>query len=149
MRSEPRQIECAIHVRAAPSTLFRIYEDVAAWHEWDPDTRCAHLDGPLRVGARGKLTPTQGNTVRMRVTDVSKDASFTVEAGIPLFRMRFAHELVAERDSTWVTHRVEFFGWLSPLIAPVIIRRLQAGLPMTLANLKALAELRQARATVA
>ena len=87
------QVEHRIVVQAPPEVLFRIYEDVAHWHTWDPDTKQATLDGPLRVGAKGSLTPTKGRTVPMVVTGVVAGRSFTVEARIPLFRMVFDHEL--------------------------------------------------------
>lgn len=134
------QVEHRILVQAPARTLFRIYEDVARWHTWDPDTREARLDGPPRPGARGSLTPTQGRTVPMQVTEVVTDRVFTVEARIPLFRMVFEHLLEPQAGGTAVTHRVRFHGLLSLVLGPVLIRRLNAGLPVTLARLRDLAE---------
>ncbi len=134
------QVEHRITVAAPPSTLFRIYADVGRWHTWDPDTRQATLDGPFVVGARGRLTPARGNTVPMLLTRVVPDECFTVESKIPLFRMLFEHELVPVGAGTQVTHRATFSGPLSLLLGPLLSRQLNAGLPLTLARLKALAE---------
>ena len=134
------QIEHKITVQAAPSVLFRIYEDVAHWHVWDPDTKRAMLDGPLQVGSNGTLTPTQGNTVPMQVTEVTRDRSFTVESKIPLFRMVFEHELTPVDGCTEVVHRVTLSGPLLLILGRVLGKRIDAGLPVTLRNLKALAE---------
>lgn len=138
------QVEFRIKVSASPATIFRIYEDVGAWHTWDPDTRLAVLDGPFEVGSRGRLTPTQGRTVPMEVTSLVRDSAFTVEAKIPLLRMRFDHELVPAQGMTEVTHRVVLSGPLSRVIGPMLVKRLNLGLPVTLGKLKALAESRGA-----
>jgi Polyketide cyclase / dehydrase and lipid transport len=141
-----RVIEHRIAVAAPAATIFRLYEDVAHWHTWDPDTRTAWLDGPLQPGSRGQLTPTQGNTVPMLVTRVEANRSFTVESRIPLFRMVFDHELAPEGPATRVIHRVTLSGPLVMVLGPMLARRLNAGLPVTLARLKAQAEARASTA---
>jgi hypothetical protein len=135
MRVEHRTL-----VRAPARRIFRLYEDVAAWHTWDPDTRSASLDGPFAVGTRGTLGPTEGRPVPMVLTCVEPDVRFTVESRIPLFRMVFEHELVPRGDAVEVVHRVTFSGLLSPVIGRMLAKRLHRGLPVTLANLKRLAE---------
>ena len=139
-----RALSCSAKARAAfnasPDSVFRLYEDVANWHTWDPDTKQATLDGPLRTGAQGKLTPTKGRTVPMRVTDVVPGRSFTVESKIPLFRMVFEHELTPGPSGTEIFHRVTFSGLLSILLGPMLSRQLNAGLPVTLERLKQRAE---------
>lgn len=134
------QIEHRINVEAPPETIFRIYEDVKNWHTWDPDTKQATLDGPFQVGSRGRLVPTKGNSVPMVLTQAVPGRSFTVESKIPLFRMVFEHELEQEQRSTRVIHRVAFTGLLSLVLGPILSKQLNAGLPVTLSRLKALAE---------
>lgn len=142
------QVEHRIRVATAAETIFRIYQDVPGWSTWDPDTRRATLDGPFEVGSRGSLTPAQGRTVPMLLTDVVPGRSFTVESRIPLFRMVFEHELHdvdapsgrATRPQTEVIHRVTLSGPLVLLLGRMLVRQLNAGLPVTLARLKTLAE---------
>ena len=134
------QVEHRTVAHAQPEVLFRIYEDVAHWHTWDPDTKHAALDGPMRVGARGTLTPTKGRTVPMLVTGGEANRSFTVESRIPLFRMVFEHELRPAPSGTEVVHRVTFSGLLSLILGPMLSRQLNSGLPVTLQRLKELAE---------
>lgn len=134
------QVEHRVLVAASPETIFRIYEDVQNWHTWDPDTKQASLDGPFRVGSRGRLTPPKGMAVPMLLTKVEPGKCFTVESKIPLFRMRFEHELVPLGGKTEVIHRVTFAGFLSVVLGPMLSKQLNAGLPVTLRNLKALAE---------
>ena len=138
------QLEHRVIIHSPPEMIFAIYEDVANWHTWDPDTKKATLDGPFQVGSRGRLTPTKGNTVPMQLTHVAAGKAFTVESKIALFRMLFEHELSPSSQGTQVVHRVSFFGLLSYLLGPMLIRQLNVGLPITLDRLKALAESRVA-----
>jgi hypothetical protein len=134
------QVEHRTIAHAQPEVIYRIYEDVAAWNTWDPDTKQATLDGPLRVGARGKLTPPKGLTVPMLITQATSGRSFTVESKIPMFRMVFEHELHPSEIGTEIVHRVTFSGLLSRVLGPMLAKQLNAGLPVTLGKLKQLAE---------
>lgn len=131
-------------ILATPNVLFRIYEDVANWHTWDPDTKRAFLNGPLKLGSKGKLTSTKGNTVPMKVTEFTRDRSFTVESKIPLFRMFFERELNPTTVGTEVVHRVTLSGPLLFILGRMVFRQLNTGLPVILRNLKQLAEARSA-----
>jgi hypothetical protein len=137
--------EHRITIEAPAEAIFLIYEDVDAWPTWDPDTRQAWIDGPFRVGTRGRLTPTQGNPVPMELTEVVPGRSFTVESKIPLFRMRFEHVLTPVEKGTEVLHRVTFSGPLSVLLGPMLARRIDKGMPVTLSRLKVLAEAQRSR----
>jgi uncharacterized protein YndB with AHSA1/START domain len=130
------KIEHRIKVTAPPERVFSLWADVTNWHTWDPDTKRATLEGPFQTGSRGRLTPTKGNAVPMLLTSVVPNKSFTVESKIPLFRMIFEHETHPTGSETEVIHRVSLSGFLSFLIGPMLRKQLNAGLPVTLANLK-------------
>ena len=134
------QVEHSVLVDASAGRIFRIYEDVAGWPAWDPDTQRASIEGPFAVGTRGSLTPPKGHTVPMLLTKVQPDACFTVESRIPLFRMVFEHELLPEGAATRVVHRVTFSGLLAAVLGRMLVKRLNQGLPVTLAKLKRRAE---------
>ncbi len=138
------QVEHRIKVATAPEAIFRIYQDVENWHTWDPDTKRATLEGPFEVGSRGRLAPTKGSAVPMVLTQVVRDSCFTVESKIPLFRMVFDHELIPVQGMTEVIHRVTFSGALTFLLGRMLVKQLNAGLPVTLQRLKALAESQRA-----
>jgi hypothetical protein len=120
--------------------LFDIYANVSGWKDWDPDTKEACIDGPFEVGSKGHLTPAKGRRVPMVLTEVVPGRRFTVESKIPLLCMKFEHELHPRGQETEVIHRVAFSGLLSTLLGRIIGSQVDKGLPVTLANLKALAE---------
>ncbi len=80
----------------------------------------------------------------MVLTRADPGRCFTVESKIPLFRMRFEHELVPVSGAIEVVHRVTFSGPLSLILGPILSKQLNTGLPVTLSKLKALAEVRSA-----
>ena len=69
-----------------------------------------------------------------------QQTGFTVESRMPLFRMVFEHELRPEGAATRVVHRVAFSGLLAALLGRMLVKRLNQGLPVTLAKLKRRAE---------
>jgi hypothetical protein len=76
----------------------------------------------------------------MLLTKVAIGSCFTVESKIPLFRMVFEHELSPQGNAVRVRHRVTFSGALSFLLGRMLVKQMNQGLPVTLANLKRLAE---------
>lgn len=142
MQKVPLSTEHRITVATDSTPIFGLYAKVADWPRWDPDTRAATLNGPFAVGSHGTLTPTKGSTVPMIVTFADPTRGFTVESRILLLlRMVFEHELLPSGPAqTEVVHRVTISGPLSRLIGPALKRRLDTGLPVTLARLKRMAE---------
>jgi len=134
------QVEHSILIQAPVQRIFQIYAEVSSWHTWDPDTKRASIAGPFAVGSRGSLTPTKGNTIPMLFTKVEPASGFTVESKIPLFRMVFEHELLPQNGTVKVVHRVTFSGALTFLLGRMLVKQLNHGLPVTLANLKRRAE---------
>lgn len=135
-------IEESIHIHAPAETVFDLYRDVGGWKQWDPDTSDARLDGPFEVGTLGRIVPAKGRGAPMRITEITPGRSFTVEAWIPLFRMKFDHELVPSGGGVRALHRVSFSGPLAFLFGPMVGKQVRAGLPHTMRSLKAHAERR-------
>lgn len=133
-------IEESIHVAATAGAVYAVWADVPRWPQWDPDTRRASLDGPLAVGARGRLTPRKGFTVAMRVVQAEPGRHFTVECPVLGNVMRFEHLLRPMDGGVQVTHRVSFHGWLAGWLRRTVGQDVRRGLPATLRGLKARAE---------
>jgi uncharacterized protein YndB with AHSA1/START domain len=132
-----------VAVQASPATIFALYTDVAGWSQWDPDVEHASITGVFAVGTSGTLKPTNGPQVRMRLTEVTHNRSFTDETTLPFCTVRFEHTLTPVGSTTHVRHSVEFAGPLAFFFVRVMGTSLQRGLPHALQRLKALAEQRQ------
>ena len=133
-------LEQSVLVRAAPEVVFALYADVPGWAGWDPDVRAASIDGPFVTGAVGSLTPMKGPRNRIAFVSVVPGRSFDVEARLPLCTMRLEHVLDREGECTRVTHRVLFRGPLALLFGWLVGRGIRAGMPGTLAGLRAACE---------
>jgi len=142
-------VEEEISIHAGAAQIFAIYADVSRWNTWDPDTKSALIEGPFEAGTRGRLAPTKGREIAITLVAVVPNRSFTVEGGIPMFRMCFEHELSQQGDITRVVHRVTFSGLLTFVLGRLIRAQLRRGLPVTLASLKRLAESPQSFAATA
>ena len=134
------EIEERIEIAVPPKVIDQIWSRVDQWHKWDPDTKEAYLNGPFTVGTTGRIVPTKGMGVSMVVTERTVGQSFTVEGGIPMFRMHFEHTLSPLENGVLVIHRVRFSGALSFLFGPGVAKQVRNGLPKTMKSLKTFAE---------
>ena len=82
----------------------------------------------------------------MEVTECVPDKSFTAQAKVPLFSMKFEHELATHAEGALVTHKVSFSGALSFLLGRIVGAQVRRGLPITMASLKRYAESKAAEA---
>lgn len=136
------KIEESIEIAVPPEVIDQIWSEVDRWHEWDPDTKQATLNGPFTVGTVGRIVPTKGMGVAMVVAERTPGKSFTVEGYIPFFRMHFEHTLSPTANGVLVSHNVWFSGGLSFLFGPGVAKQIRNGLPKTMLSLKAYAEAR-------
>jgi uncharacterized protein YndB with AHSA1/START domain len=137
----PRSVRCEIDVHASPERVFALWADVAHWHTWDPDTQWARIDGPFAPGTRGKIKSKQPLAAAMLLTSVQPGLAFTARVSALATHMDFEHHIERISDErVRVVHTARFSGWLAGLFMKQIGKPLASGLPITLRQLKALAE---------
>ncbi len=130
-------IEFSIDINAPAAAVFAAYAQVSRWHEWDPDTKKASIDGPCRSGAVGRLHPAKGLPVKMRLVDVRPSECLVALCPVLGSLMRFEHHIEAlPQGGVRARHRVIFSGWLAPLLDRYVGREVRKGLPITLNRLK-------------
>ena len=139
------EIEEQIEVATPPEIIDQIWSEVDRWHEWDPDTRKASLNGSFTLGTTGKLIPTKGLGVSIVITERTIGQSFTVKGKIPFFCMHFKHTQSTSENGVLVKHQVWFSGALAFLFGPLVARQIRNGLPKTMQSLKTYAETRYKR----
>jgi hypothetical protein len=131
----------SVEINAPKEAIFALYRDVEAWPIWDSETTSVHLPEGLNLDAKGWLKPRKGPKAHIRVAEVMEGKSFTIEATLPLCRMRFGHELKGKSvGQTTVTHWVSFDGPLAFLFRRVIGNGIDLTLPETLCGLKRTSE---------
>lgn len=103
-------------------------------------TRAARLDRGLALGSKGYLSPSKGHSIPISVTACKANHHFRVTSKTRLFRIDFDHELTPIVSGTRVVHRVSFGGLMKPVLALMLVPRIDEGLPETLRTLKTRAE---------
>lgn len=134
--------EHTILVEADPESIWDRWTRLDLWAEDDPKTQWAKLDGPLEVGATGKLKPTQGPVSKLTVTRLDQPNRFDIEMKVPAAVMRFEHEMApsgADGGPVKLTHRVVITGPFGGLYGWFVGRSIIAGLPNVMGNLARMA----------
>jgi len=118
-------VERSVWTRALPEAVWQIWADVENWNSWDHGIEYSTLEGPFAVGTKGRLKPQGGPPVHTELTAVEFPRSFVDESQLPLTRIIVSHQMEREGSMTKVTHRVEMKGFLSPLFAILIGRKMK------------------------
>jgi Polyketide cyclase / dehydrase and lipid transport len=124
---------------ATPAQLWSRYADPTSWPQWDHETESVTIEGPLAVGARGRLKPKGGPWTSFVVTEAEPGVGFADVTSLPLARLEFRHRIEAVPGGSRFTHAVTISGPLSPLFARVIGRTIAAEMPTAMAALARLA----------
>jgi len=134
------QFEESIRTSATPEQVFAVYEDVLNWSSWDPDVQSSSIEGDFKLGAKGKLTPSNGPEVKIQITELTKNRSYTTVSKLILCSIFFEHECISSGDEITIIHRVVFVGFLSLFFGRIIGSGIKKGLPKAMQGLKNAAE---------
>ncbi|MBP8920255.1 MAG: SRPBCC family protein [Micropruina sp.] len=113
---------CVVRTTHAPSAVFSRWADPESWPEWDPEVRRVSFEGPVQVGARGRLRPRSGPGTSFSVTAVERDREFTNASPMPGAMLTFEHLVSPAADGAEVAVTVRLDGPLAPLWARLVGR---------------------------
>lgn len=134
------QFDASTTIQAPAAKVFGIYANVTDWPQWDPDVKSASLQGSFASGAVGEVVPHGGPKSVLKFTAVVPNRLIRMQCKLPLGMMQFDYELLAQGDTTVVTHRTTFSGLLAPLWGRLIGASMKKSLPAALSGLKTHAE---------
>lgn len=137
-------IEYSIDIDVPADQIFKVYTDVSAWPDWDPDLRAAGIDGPFAAGTSGWIKPIKGPRMKTSLIKVTPGYAFTARSRLPLCTMDFTHRIETTDDPAMpqvcVTHGVTFEGMLAPLFRRIVGTQIEKALPAAMQGLKAYSE---------
>ena len=134
------KFEESIVIQARAEQIFSVYTEVSDWPKWDADTVASSIDGPFVVGTTGKIKPEGQPVTPIALVEVTPNKSFTVECKLPLCKMQFVHEMLAQDTATEVKNIVLFTGLLSPVFGFLIGSKIKKSMSTSLAGLKSYIE---------
>ena len=102
--------EHTLETTTEPEAIWRCYEDVDGWPDWDEGLEWARLLGPLKVGSAGSLKRKGSLRERFKVVEVNEGRGFTCIGRKLLTRLRLVHRVEPSNLGSRVTHRLEVRG---------------------------------------
>ena len=134
----------SIATTASPQALWRLFEDVAGWTNWNAGIERVSLAGPFATGSTFEMKPPGMDAFRSTLRDVRPHKGFVDETVLEDTRFLVSHELHAlPTGGTRIVYAVRVEGPEAATLGPLVT----ADFPEVLAALKALAE--RASATAA
>jgi hypothetical protein len=114
---------------ATPEAVYHRWTDIATWAEDDGDLDWVRVDGPVRVGATGRVK-TGGPVQRITFTELTPGRAMNFEIRLPGATLSFPHSVEQLAEGIRVTHGVRFSGPLAGLFGFVAGRKIALGLPL-------------------
>lgn len=131
------QCEHAIETTASPTAIWRRWEDVASWKQWNAGVQDIQLKGAFATGTWFDMTLPDGEVVSSRLDDVRRLDRFVDETLVGELRVRVSHRIVPLAGGrTQIVYAVDARGPDAAQIGPMI----SSDFPAVLAALAALAE---------
>jgi hypothetical protein len=120
------------------SRIWRLYEDVSTWPQWDEQAEVVTRDGPFATGSTGTMKFTGQDPLPYRLVKVEPEREFVDETLVGDLVIRVSHllEPVGE-ERLRITYAAQIDG--PPAQAREIGPLITADFPQTMASLIALA----------
>ena len=127
----------SIATTASPQVLWRLFEDVAGWTNWNAGIERIALDGPFAAGSTFEMKAPGMDAFHSTLRDVRPHQGFVDETVLDDTRFLVSHELHAlPSGGTRVIYAIRVEGPEAATLGPLVT----ADFPEVLAALKALAE---------
>jgi uncharacterized protein YndB with AHSA1/START domain len=98
------------HSNAPPAAFFARWVDHRTWAAWSSDADSVRVDGAVREGARGHLTPRGGPRHRFQITTLDPPREYTDTSHLPGGRMVVRQSATATADGTDIEVSVTITG---------------------------------------
>lgn len=97
----------SLDIPVPPERIWRWYADLASWPHWKAGVAAVELDGPLRTGATGLLTPPDQSPMPFRIVSATANEGYLSETEIAQdVVLRLEHTLTPlPGGATRVVHR--------------------------------------------
>jgi uncharacterized protein YndB with AHSA1/START domain len=135
----PSSFRMTLATTATRQAVYALWADPTQWTRWDPQIESASINGPVRVGARGKLKGTSGPESTIEIIAMEPGVRFAYAATGVGLRIVFDRRFEAG-EPTRFTHSVTISGAAAGFLAGSLGRRFQGAMPTAMSRLKTMAE---------
>jgi hypothetical protein len=131
------------HITAAtPEVIFKLWEDIDNWADYDHGIEWAKLTDGFTVGGQYILKPKGGPKVKATILVVEPASRFVDVSHLVGANLKFDHRLANRNGTTATSITITISGPMSWLWARILDKNQQADLDRSTANLIAKAEKR-------
>jgi hypothetical protein len=131
--------EYAIETSAPGETIWRIFQDVPGWKNWNAGIEQIEIDGPFAVGTWFTMKPPGEDALRSQLIDVRENVCFVDETRVGDLIIKVAHRIEPLGSArTRIVYAVDAEGPQAAEIGPAVA----SDFPEVLASLARLAEAR-------
>lgn len=95
---------------ATPAQIWRVWEDVLTWKDWDHEIEFSQIDGPFKVGTYGQLKMLRSPILRTQITKCEPLRMYVIEAKLFLAKSVSTSIIDQIDDKTYVTFQNEICG---------------------------------------
>jgi hypothetical protein len=131
------QTQFSIETSATAEAVWKLFQDVPGWKNWNAGIESIELEGPFASGSSFTMKPPGQDPFRSMLTEVRENECFVDETEVGPLVIRVAHRI--ERlgpERTRITYAVDAQGAQAAEIGPAV----SADFPEVLAALASLAE---------
>lgn len=132
--------EHTIVIEATPEAIWKAWQDVASWPQWDAGIQSATLNGPFAPGTKGSIKIKGGGRSEFTITDVVEPKGFTEKTQLPFAELEVFHDISVLDGQVQVTRRYEVTGFLASIFNYFMGKRIAGALPFTMKSFKAFVE---------
>ncbi len=118
-----------IETTASPAQIWRVWEDVETWKDWDHEIEFSQIDGPFESGTRGQLKMLRSPILKTQIKQCKPLRSYVFEAKLFLAKS-VSTSIIDQRGSKiYVTFINEIRGPLAFLYILLIGRSIKDKTP--------------------
>lgn len=125
----------SIKTKAKPETIWKLWENVNDWPNWDQGIESSQIDGQFKPGSKGWLKPKRGPKVKFVIVEALQFEMFCTRSFLPLTTLHFSHTIEQAGEYSVVTHLIEMKGFFSFLFSRIIGPGIKKDLPTAMENL--------------
>jgi hypothetical protein len=100
----------AVEAKATAKQIWKLFEDVPGWKEWNSGIAAIELKGPFAEGSELSMTPTGGPPMVSKLVEVKKEIGFTDVTQVDEITVRVAHRIEPLGKGSRVVFAVEVDG---------------------------------------
>src|SRR3954469_16384385 len=104
------EYEHSIEAKVEAAAVWRIWADVPAWGQWNPDIERIEIDGPFTAGSTIAMTPRGQDAVHLRLAEVREPELFVDVAELDGIVVRTEHRAEPLAGGVRITYRTEITG---------------------------------------